>query len=241
MGADDARCGQRTRRRGRRRCRRHRDRTGRRAARALRRDGALLEEPRGCCRPRRYRRRARCEESQGRRGEGRAQDGGGGSLGTQGVARAHARAAQDGHESAVDVRHAVPGRPHQCARRARRLQPEGGDVRGGARDRRRRNEKPLPRQGHDVPQVSRGVRQAVRHQRGRVRGAQGEDAGVRIDLRARPHARHRASRVVDPRQRSLRPARHGHDLDGRDARVRGRSAGAWLARCEGHWCAIRLG
>src|SRR5205823_12509710 len=85
LGARDAGHGAGARpRRGRGR-RRDRDRPGGRAARALRGDGALLEEPRGRLGAWRPWRRARRQAAQGRRRDGDAEDGGGGSGGPQGA------------------------------------------------------------------------------------------------------------------------------------------------------------
>ena len=84
-----------------------------------------------------------------------------------------------GHEGAVHLRHAVPRRPDQRARRARQLQPPAARSSPRPSDRRRVDEGALPRPGHDVPEVPGGVRQAVRDPRRRVRGHPGQDAGVR--------------------------------------------------------------
>ena len=88
--------------------------------------------------------------------------------------------------------------PTTCARRS------FADARGHFR---RGDARPLPRPGHDVPQVPGGVRQAVRDPRRRAGRAQGEDARVRDDLRVRLHARQRARGLAHARQRPLRPPR----------------------------------
>ena len=65
---------------------------------------------------------------------------------------------------------------------------------------------------------------------GELQRSQGQDAGVRDHLRLRLHAGQRARGLAGARQRPLRSPRHGHDLDGRDAVVRGGGARARLAR-----------
>ena len=189
------RCTRCSSRRGRRR-RRDRHRPGRRAARALRGHGPLLEEPRGRvgarrasapCSAARTSRRWWCAGAR----KTEVADAGG----AQGAARGDARAAaRPARRRCTTFGTPFLVGPDQRAGRARRLQPAPGDLRRGARRRRRGDEGALPRPRHDLPEVPGGVRQAVRDPRRRVRGPQGEDARVRDDLRARLHARHRATR-----------------------------------------------
>ena len=76
---------------------------------------------------------------------------------------------------------------------------------------------------------------------GELAGHQGEDARVRDDLRLRLDAGQRPCRLAGTRQRPLRPPRHGHDHDGRDAGVHVRGARARLARPGRDRRTVRLG
>ena len=102
------------------------------------------------------------------------------------------RAPEDGHREPLDVRHAVPRRAHQRPRRARRLQPQAGDLRRGEAI----GGRSLKAHYHDRDTtclkcpVACGKQYEIRD--GESRRRPGEDARVRDHLRLRLHARQRA-------------------------------------------------